>query len=98
MNEYMIDIYLPRQADEDYFNLIPSQRVMVNKLLNEGVIINYSLSEDRKRLWVILLAGSLLEAKKIISKFPVFPYVEAKIYNLLFHQTTTNSLPQLWLN
>ncbi len=98
MTQYMADIDLPEQYSVEFVSLIPEQRATVNKLLKKGVILNYALAADRSKLWVILDAKNELEAKDIISNFPIFNHVKVRIYNLMFNQVTANVLPQLWLN
>jgi len=98
MNSYMIDVDLAERLDEEFFRLIPYQRNYIRRMMKKGVISNYSFSNDRGKLWVIVHAGSLTEVKHIIGSFPIFNYMRFQIHYLLFHETNDALKPQLWLN
>lgn len=97
MNYFMIDIDLPKTISPELIELIPHQRRFVDKMMKKGVIISYSLSIDRTKLWIIVLANSINEVKSLIGSFPIFCFIDFKINNLLFHETNTR-VPQFWLN
>ena len=98
MKNYMIDIELPEIVGEEFFQLIPDQRAYVNRMMREGIIKNYSLSIDRKKLWVVINAISLAEARHIIARFPIFYFIKYTIHDLLIHDSSDATIPQLWLN
>ena len=94
----MIDINLPETYDPDFMALIPQQRAFTFNMMKKGVIINYSLSVDRKKLWVILSAESVQEVKGILGSFPIFSYIKFTIHDLLFHESREIAVPHFWLN
>ena len=94
----MVDIELPAELDEEFMKLIPYQRMYINKLMKKGSISNYSLSYNRRKLWVVIHAASEFEVKQIIGAFPIFNYMKFKIHGLIFHDSSTITTPQLWLN
>lgn len=98
MKQYMVDVELPGVLSEEFVSLIPTQRDQVNKLMAEGKINSYTLSMDRSRLWIILSAKSDTEVFRILSTFPLRRYMDAKIFELAFHNTTTAQFPQISLN
>jgi hypothetical protein len=98
MDHYMIDISLPADPNTEYFALIPLQRAHIEKLLEEGIVIGYSLSLDRSRLWIAMNARDEREAVEILSAFPLFKYFEPTIYPLLFHNTSLMSLIKVSMN
>ena len=98
MNSFMIDIDLPHEPDEGFMQLIPYQRAHISKLMKKGMLTNYSLSFDRRKLWVVLHAESHHQVKQILGSFPIFNYIRFTINNLLFHEANTITAPQLWLN
>jgi hypothetical protein len=93
----MIDIELPNKIGYDFIQLIPEQRAFVSKMMEKGIIKNYSLSSDRARLWVVVEVNTLEDAKKVVRAFPIFSFIKYEIHYLLFHETNIN-IPQLWLN
>ena len=75
MNTYMIDIKLPEEMTEEFLSLIPKQRACVDKLMDEGKILQYSLSYNRSQLWVIMVAASKRNAKDIILTLIILLYL-----------------------
>jgi len=98
MNSYMVDIDLPDALNRDFIQRIPEQRALVKTLMRKGVISNYSLSHNRKKLWVVIHAENKDEVRTILGSFPIFKYISYRINSLLFHETQFTSLPQMWLN
>ncbi len=97
MNEYMVEIDLPPLTQE-FMALIPAQRTLVNQLMTDGAIASYTLSLDRARLWVIVMAESEAQAAAILDTFPIMPYCEAEINPLMFHNAMPRELPVISLN
>ncbi len=98
MTQFMVDIQLPANPDAEFFALVPSQRDHINKLLEQGVVLGYSLAIDRSRLWVTLNARDQRDAVEVLSSFPMFRYFEPTIYPLAFHNTSLISILKVSLN
>ncbi len=98
MKEYMINIKLPQQLKKDFVALIPKQRVQVNKLMEEGKIIQYALAADRSLLWITMIAKSQREVMDILSTLPLIHYMNPEIHALAFHNSISNDLPKLIMN
>ena len=94
----MITIDLPEVFTEKFVSRIPSQRQHISKLLKQGIAVSYSLSFDRKKLWVVLAADSEAEVHTLINKFPIKNYIKYELCPLLFNETSLNTVPHLWLN
>ncbi len=98
MTQYMIDISLPADPDEEFFALVPHQRAHIDKLLEQGVVMGYSLSIDRSRLWIVLNARDEQDATGILSAFPMFRYFEPTIHPLMFHNTVVMAFNRVSMN
>ncbi len=98
MKEYMIIVTLPEVFSPRFMSLINDQRKAVSELMNEGVILNYSLSHDRSKLWITLMAESETEVKKHIKRLPLSRYMQSTIVELMFHQSSSFILPEPSLN
>ena len=98
MNNYMIDVVLPRELNEEFISLIPRQRAHVNALMNEGIITSYALAKDRSRLWITMDAGSKEDVVKILEEFPMIKFFTLEIRELMFHNHAGLVLPQMSLN
>jgi hypothetical protein len=98
MAQFMIDISLPTEPDEEFFALVPHQRAHIDKLLEQGVVMGYSLSVDRARLWIVLNARDEQDGSEILSAFPMFRYFEPTIHPLMFHNTVVMAFNRVSMN
>ncbi|HTY36080.1 MAG TPA: muconolactone Delta-isomerase family protein [Bacteroidota bacterium] len=98
MAQYMIDIQIPSNPDREFFELIPAQRTHIDRLMEQGIVMSYSLSLDRSRLWVTMNAASEREAVETLAAFPMFRYFEPTIYPMMFHMTSLMSQLKVSLN
>lgn len=98
LNQYMAAISLPQEIDQEFMNLIPAQRARINLLMQEGTIRAYSLALDRSLLWVVVIGASVWEIEGILNSFPIMPYCEVSIHELMFHDMVTHELPRISLN
>jgi muconolactone delta-isomerase len=98
MAQFMVDITLPRNPNAEFFALVPLQRAHTQKLLEEGIVMGYSLSLDRSKLWVAMNAENEHEAMKILAAFPLVNYFDLNIHPLAFHHTSLMSLIKVSMN
>jgi hypothetical protein len=90
---YMVEIELPEEPDLEFYRLIPDQRAAINKMMEEGKILSYSLSLDRMRLWVVMAAESEFDVLDCVGDFPMIQYMKPEVTELMFHQMATSLLP-----
>lgn len=98
MNPYMVIIKLPNELTEDFVLLIPKQRAHIDKLMDEGKILQYSLAADRSYLWVTVIAESERMVMDILATFPLISYMNPIVTELAFHNSVSNELPKLIMN
>ena len=98
MTTFMISIELPKELTQEFISLIPKQRAQVDKLMDQGKILHYSLSLDRSQLWVTLAARTEHEAMDIIASFPLVHFMKPEIFELAFHNSVSTELPKLIMN
>jgi len=98
MNQYMVEISLPRQFSKEFVRLIPAQRACINQLFEEGSIRAYSLTMDRSMLWTVMVAGSVQDVEDVLETFPIMPYCHFQISELMFHDMATHELPRISMN
>ena len=98
MNQYMIDFQIDENPDERFFSLIPAQRAYINKMMEKGLIISYSLNETRTRLWCIVNAPDAKTVKRLIAAFPLIDYLHPEIIPLMFHNSIVVPIPKFSLN
>lgn len=95
---FMVEMHLPEVLDRELMNLVPQQRLFVNRLFQAGRLLTYSLSLEKGRLWAILKADSNLDVLEVLSQMPIAPHVESDISPLTFHQAATFVAPRFSLN
>lgn len=98
LNQYMVEIELPGVMTQKFMSLIPAQRARVNELMMAGDLRSYTLALDRSRLWVVVNARSEATVQTVLDSFPIMPYCEARVHELLFHDMATHELPRMSLN
>ena len=94
----MVIIDLPTRLTKEFIALIPKQRSHIDKLMDQGKILQYALAIDRSKLWVTISAESESKAKEIISSFPLIDYMEPEILELAFYNSISTDLPKLIMN
>jgi len=77
----MICIQLPGKLTEEFITLIPKQRKLIDELMDNGKILQYSVSMDRTQLWITMVAQSERKALDIITTFPLVHYMKPKFLN-----------------
>jgi hypothetical protein len=96
--EYMIEMDLPMPFDDEFLSLIPRQRAIVNKLMNQGTITSYAVSVEKGKLWVTMLGESEPDVIRILDEFPIIRHVLYKISRLAFHNSVGFQVPQFSAN
>ena len=84
----MVDFTLPNILDPKFMDLIPYQRAAVNRFLDEGKLVSYSLSLDSQKLWAVFNANSEVEVLDMIVDLPLTKFMEVEISLLTFHNVT----------
>ncbi len=98
MQKYMATIILPETLTEEFISLIPQQRFVVNRLVEKGIILNYSLAVDRSKLWIAFNAKDEDHVRRVIKRFPLFKFMKVKIDELAFVESKTMLFPELIWN
>jgi hypothetical protein len=96
--EYMAEIKLPVPFTDEFLSLIPRQRALVNKLMNEGAISSYAVSIEDGKLWMTVVAENESSVRNMIEEFPIAGYISYKISKLAFHNSISFKLPSFSLN
>jgi len=98
MNHFIADINLNAPYSEDFIALIPFQRQKIDELMGDGVIVSYSLSLDRSKLWVTFIADDEKDVYEHIATFPLVDFMDPTVYELAFHNSISNNFPVISLN
>lgn len=79
---------MPQDLPEEFVGLIPRQRAIVNRLLSEGKILNYALSLENSKLWVVFSVVSEADLIELISQMPLTPFMKYRISELTFYNAS----------
>ena len=94
----MVDFTLPAELPEEFVSNIPRQRSAVNKLLGEGKILNYALSLENSKLWVVFSASSEAELLEMLQRLPLTRYMKVKVSELTFYNASNPYAPVFSVN
>ena len=94
----MVEIKLPETLTEEFISLIPEQRMKINSLMDAGVILCYTLNQERSRLWTVIVAKSDLSVMDILAQFPMISFMKPEINELTFHHQSSLVMPSISLN
>ncbi len=98
MHFYMATITLPEENDDEFWNILPMHRKLVNTWMQEGIIQVYSLAADRSKLWIIFYCESVDKTEEYIRKMPLLPFFDFfSIAELAFHNNIS-MMPVMSLN
>ncbi len=97
-HQFMVDFTLPEEMNMQFMSLIPQQRLLVNDLFSRNILLTYTLSLDRKKLWATLIAETELEVIEVMESLPLTSYMSYEIHPLMFNEIVQESLPSFSLN
>jgi muconolactone delta-isomerase len=98
MSYFMVEIFLPEEMDESFFNLIPRHRAVVNHLIEQGIISSYSIDRERSRGWIMFKAQEEDMVISYLRQFPIYKMIKCKIHPLFIADGEVFRLPKLHLN
>ena len=94
----MVEFDVPYPMNAEFASLIPAQRNAADKMMADQQILSYSLTVDRRRLFVIFSADSEAELFKLITSLPLTPYMHYEYQELMFHNAPWLLLPAPSMN
>ncbi|MDP2385667.1 MAG: muconolactone Delta-isomerase family protein [Bacteroidota bacterium] len=98
LRSYFVEIILINSLSPEFMALIPSQRKKVNKLMDEGTIVSYSLALDRSKVWMVMSAKDTETIMDVLASFPLIKFMKPDIHELAFHDNVHSGFPHLSLN
>jgi len=98
MKTFMVEVRLPFDPSQEFFSLIPSQRAMVIDLLMKRKFLSYTLSADRSKVWIVMVAETEPDARELLEKQPMDKYFTYTFTELMFHDMAGAMFPAVSLN
>lgn len=96
--QYMVNLVLPEEPPQAFFDMVPYQEVVVERYLTEGKLVNYAQSMENGQCWAVFKANSELEVLEMLIDFPLTEFMEVEISLLAAYQTLEQPLPDFSLN
>lgn len=79
---YMVELDLRDSIAEEFFDLVPHQRMVVNEYFRKGYLLNYALSIDQGKAWATFQVSSLKQLNNLLNRMPLLKYMESRIHLL----------------
>jgi len=95
---YLVHIILPDVFTAAFNELLNRQRGMVNDLMENRILLSYSLDMDRKNVWAFFDIASERELDGILKSLPIMAHVRYHVHELAFHNAAPVALPELIMN
>ncbi len=97
MNKYQIIINF--NVDEEFMDLVPKHRELINDLILKSIIDCYAISAEAGRGWITINAVNKKEAKNHLLKSPLSKYFfDIEIEQLLVYDSQLYRFPKMMMN
>ncbi len=96
--QFMVDFTLPKNLSIEFKDLIPYQKMVVERFFDEGKLSTYAQSFETSKLWAIFNAKSEMEVLNMLADMPLTSFMEVDINMLSAFSTAENYLPQFSMN
>jgi len=96
--QFMVEFTLPKNLSIEFKDLIPYQKMVVERFFDEGKLSSYAQSFETSKLWAIFNAKSEMEVLNMLADMPLTSFLEVNINMLSAFSTAENYLPQFSMN
>ncbi len=96
--EFMIDFDLPETLDAEVLKLIPAQREWISQLFYEKILMSFTLTLDRSKMWTVVEADDKAEVESILHDMPLLKWVQYTIHEVAVHEQVYLGIPQPSVN
>ena len=97
-NVYMVHITLPDTFSAELYKLLPKHRAFINDLMDQRIILSYSLDMARKNVWAVFELNSEAEVVACLQRFPLIRFIEYQMHELAYHDTVSLKMQELIMN
>lgn len=96
--QFMVDFTVPKNMSLEFKEMIPYQKMVVDRLFDEGKLRSYAQSFEDTRLWAIFNANSEVEVMNMLADLPLTNFMKVSINMLSSYNSADNYLPQFSKN
>lgn len=94
----MVDFTLPTTLPKDFFDMLPSQKIILEKLFDQGKLCSFASAFETSKMWAIFAANSEYEVMSLLATLPITDYTKVNISMLSSYNTMDAFLPQFSMN
>lgn len=95
---FMVDFTLPKTLSKEFFDLLPSQKAILEKLFDQGKLCSFASAIETSKMWAIFAANSEYEVMHLLAKLPLTDFTKVDISMLSSYNTMDAFLPQFSMN
>ena len=96
--QFMVDFTLPDSLPDEFMDLVPSQKLRMEKLFDQGKLCSFASAFDTSKMWAIFNANSEYEVMKLLATLPLTTFTQVQISMLSTYNTMDAFLPQFSMN
>ena len=93
----MVEFDIPHPLTEDFLDLVPEQREVIDDLFSRGELLSYTVSSNRRRVWAVIVTENESKLLNLIDELPMTSYMDYD-YNELMFYNTVHQMPAMSLN
>ena len=95
---FMVDFTLPKTLSKEFFDMLPTQKVILEKLFDQGKLCSFANAFETSKMWAIFAANSEYEVMGLLATLPITDYTKVNITMLSSYNTMDAFLPQFSMN
>jgi len=96
MTKFQVSIQF--EMDDEFMSAVPEHRVLINKLIEDGIIDHYVVTMESQRSWITFSAPSKDQVEEYLRKSPLYKYWTYEIEELFVVDGHQYRLPALQMN
>jgi hypothetical protein len=86
------------EMDDEFMTHVPSHRVYINTLIENGIIDQYLVSMESQRSWITLSAQNKISVIEYLKKSPLYAYWKYEIDELFLFDGQHYRIPVVRIN
>ena len=83
MKNYLIEMSLKPIPKEVYLEKGAAENAYAKKLMDDGIITSFHVSEDHKSYWINFLVDNEESLTRTLQGFPFYPYFDYKVNSVI---------------
>ncbi len=99
MQKVMVEMTFGDLDKQVLSKLMRKQRAQLSKLLQQGIVANYSIAFDETKIWIVFnSAYNTFEIMEMVTEFPLSNYADTFVQDLCFSEQSSFLTEETSLN